>query len=92
MGKIESVRSNFHCLTPYFFALCNTCTLLDRPAERTSSFYLKPWPVHIFEDLPFSLYIVAASKSNEVLVIPSAFDHCTDVQSGRGKLQTENTN
>ena len=42
---------------------------LDRPAGRTSSFYLKPWPVRIFEDFPFSLYIVAASESDEGLVI-----------------------
>ena len=42
---------------------------LDRPAGRTSSFYLKPWPVRIFEDFPFSLYIVAASESDEGLVL-----------------------
>ena len=41
---------------------------LDGPAGRTSSFYLKPWPVCIFEDFPFSLYIVAASESDEGLV------------------------
>ena len=41
---------------------------LDRPPLRTSSFYLKPWPVRIFEDFPFSLYIVAASESAEGLV------------------------
>ena len=41
---------------------------LDRPAGVTSSFYLKPWPVRIFEDYPFSLYIVAASESDEGLV------------------------
>ena len=41
---------------------------LDGPAGRTSSLYLKSWPVRIFEDWPFSLYIVAASKSNEGLV------------------------
>ena len=35
---------------------------VDRPAGRTSSFYLKPWPV------PFSLNIVAASESDEGLV------------------------
>ena len=34
----------------------------------TSSFLLKPWPVCIFEDFPFSLYIVAASESDEGLV------------------------
>ena len=38
------------------------------PAGQTSSFYLKPWPVRIFEDFPFSLYIVAASESDEGLV------------------------
>ena len=41
---------------------------LDGSAEQTSSLYLKPWPVRTFEDLPFRLYIVAASKSNEGLV------------------------
>ena len=40
----------------------------DRPAGRTSSVYLKPWPVCIFKDLCFSLYIVAASESDEGLV------------------------
>ena len=41
---------------------------LDRPAGRISLFYLKPWPVRLFEDFPFSLYIVAASESDEGLV------------------------
>ena len=41
---------------------------LDGPAGQTSSFYLKPWPVRIFEDFTFSLYIVAASESDEGLV------------------------
>ena len=41
---------------------------LDGLAGQTSSFYLKPWPVRIFEDLPFSLHIVAASESDEGLV------------------------
>ena len=41
---------------------------LDGPAGQTSSFYLKPWPVGIFEDFPFSLYIVAASESDKGLV------------------------
>ena len=41
---------------------------LDVTAGPTSSFYLKPWPVCIFEDFPFSLYIVAASESDEGLV------------------------
>ena len=31
--------------------------------------YLKTWPVCIFKDFPFSLYIVAASESNEGLVL-----------------------
>ena len=35
---------------------------LDGPAGTTS------WPVPIFEDLPFSLYIVAASESDKGLV------------------------
>ena len=42
--------------------------LLDRSAGRTSSLYSKPWSVCIFEDWPFSLYIVAAFESNEGLV------------------------
>ena len=29
---------------------------------------MKPWPVRIFEDFPFSVYIVAASESEEGLV------------------------
>ena len=37
---------------------------LDRPVL----FILKPWPVRIFEDSPFSLYIVADSESDEGLV------------------------
>ena len=41
---------------------------LEEPAWRTSSLYLKPWPVCIFEDWPFSLYFVAASESDEGLV------------------------
>ena len=41
---------------------------LDGPAGQTSSFYLKPWPVRIFKDFPFSLCIVAASESDEGLV------------------------
>ena len=32
-------------------------------------FHLKPWPVRIFEDFPFSLYIVTVSESDEGLVI-----------------------
>ena len=125
MGKIKNVRYNFHCLTPYYFALCNTSTLLDRPggqtswkdqldgpagqtswtdqldgpagqttrmnqldgpagrtswadqldkqldrsAGRTSSLYLKPCSICIFEDYCFSLYIVEASESDEGLLI-----------------------
>ena len=41
---------------------------LDGPAGQTSSFYLKPWPVRIIEDFPFSVYVVAASESDEGLV------------------------
>ena len=41
---------------------------LDGPAGQTSSFYLKSWSVRILEDFPFSLYIVAASESDEGLV------------------------
>ena len=29
---------------------------------------LKPWPIRIFKEFSFSLYIVAASESNEVLL------------------------
>ena len=36
---------------------------LDGSDGQTSSLYLKPWPVSIFEDSPFSLYIVTASES-----------------------------
>ena len=41
---------------------------LDGPAGQTSSFYLEPWPVRIFKDFRFSLYIVAASESDEGIV------------------------
>ena len=45
---------------------------LDGPEGQTSwtdqFFYLKPCPVRIFEDFPSSLYIVAASESDEDLV------------------------
>ena len=45
---------------------------MDGPVEQTSwtdqFFYLKLWPVCIFEDFPFSLYIVAAAESDEGLV------------------------
>ena len=48
---------------------------MDRPAERTNltdqlggSLYLKAWPARIFEDSPLSLYVVAASESDEGLV------------------------
>ena len=45
---------------------------LDGSAGWTSFFYLKPWPVRIFEDFPFSLYIVTASESDEGLVFDPA--------------------
>ena len=35
----------------------------------TSSLFSKLWPVRILEDSPFSLYIVAASESDEGLVL-----------------------
>ena len=41
---------------------------LDGSAGRTSSLSLNPWPVRIFKDFPFSLYIVLASESDEGLV------------------------
>ena len=62
----------------------NTCNWLHmQPATRatgnmcnwqhfqqaTTSFYLKPWPVRLFEDWHLSLYIVAASESDEGLVL-----------------------
>ena len=37
-------------------------------AGQTSSLYLKPWPVRIFKDWPFSLYVVSAFESDEGLV------------------------
>ena len=43
--------------------------LQDRPAGRTSSLYLKPWPVRTFKDWHLSLYIVAASESDEGLIL-----------------------
>ena len=43
--------------------------LLSRSTGQTSSLYLKPWQVYIFEDWPFSLYIVAASESDEGLIL-----------------------
>ena len=52
---------------------------MDRPAGRiswrTSSIYLKPWPLRIFEHWPFSLYIVTASESDEGLVLYHLFNH-----------------
>ena len=42
---------------------------MDESAGRNRSLYLKPWPVRIFEDWPFSLYIIAASESDEGLVL-----------------------
>ena len=41
---------------------------LDGPAGWTSSLFLKPWPVCIFEDWLFSLYIVALFESDESFV------------------------
>ena len=41
---------------------------LDGPAGQTSSFYLKPWPVRIFEDFPFSLYVDAASAAKGLVI------------------------
>ena len=38
---------------------------LGEPVGRTSSKFLKPWPVCIFEDWRFSLYIVAAFESDK---------------------------
>ena len=43
-------------------------SVLERPAGWTSSLYLNPFPVRIFEDWPFSLYIVASPESDERLV------------------------
>ena len=44
---------------------------LNSPAGRTSSFYLKFWPICIFKDFPFSLYIVVASEPDKGLVLNS---------------------
>ena len=46
---------------------------LNGPAGQTNSFYLKPWPVRIFNDSTFSLYIVAASESDQGLVLFAIF-------------------
>ena len=51
-----------------FASLTSWTDQRDEPAGQTSSFYLKPWPVRIFKDFPFSLYIVAASESDKGLV------------------------
>ena len=45
---------------------CNVVTL--QHCNFTTLQHLKPWPVHIFDDWPFSLYIVTASESDEGLV------------------------
>ena len=49
---------------------------LDRPAgqtSRTDKFFLfEAWPVRIFKDFPFSLYIVEASEYDEGLVFKNA--------------------
>ena len=64
MGKIQCVNGS-NSWTSWM-------DQLDGPAGQTSwtdqFFYLKSWPVCIFEDFPFSLYIVAASESDEGLV------------------------
>ena len=52
-----------------------------RQAGRTSSFYLKPWPVRILEDFPFSLYIVAASESDEGLVFTLSINMVEDFEA-----------
>ena len=38
-------------------------------AQTPMSVYLKPWPVCLFEDLPFSLHIVTASKSDKGILL-----------------------
>ena len=53
---------------------------LDGSAGRISSLYLRPWPVRIFEDSPFTLYIVAASESDEGLVFCKL--KLTDLEGG----------
>ena len=47
---------------------------VDGSAGRISFFYLKPWPVRIFEDFLFSLYIVAASESDQGIVLLIVYD------------------
>ena len=60
---------------------------LDRTAGRTSSFYLKPWPVRIFEDFPYSLYIVAASESDEGFVWLGSMLSFPDIYLSRIDIQ-----
>ena len=40
----------------------------DQLLRSASFLYLKPWLINIFKDGPFSLYMVAASESDEGLV------------------------
>ena len=47
----------------------STTGLLVRLTGQTSSLYLKPWPVCLFKDWPFSLHVVAASESDRGLVL-----------------------
>ena len=54
--------------------------LAGQTSWMTSSFYLKLWPVRIFEDFPFSLYIVAASESDEGLVLCPSISTSTTLQ------------
>ena len=42
---------------------------LNGPGGCTSSFHLKPWPVCIFEDFPFSLYIVQLPSPTKALFL-----------------------
>ena len=54
--------------------------LAGQTSWMTSSFYLKLWPVRIFEDFPFSLYIVTASESDEGLVLCPSISTSTTLQ------------
>ena len=48
---------------------------LEGPDGQTSDLFLRFWPVCIFENQPFSLYIVAASESYEGLVVFGTLGH-----------------
>ena len=64
---------------------------LYRPAGWISSFYLKPTSARIFKDFALSLYIVAASESDEGLVFVRYVGHqkiIWDYKGGKWVLLT----